>query len=63
MTPDPEQQEDTVERYTRGADDYWSGKVPEDWDGPDQYKDPYLAGWNHAAEQENRIGWFGDRHE
>lgn len=51
---------DIVEEYTRGSDDYWAGKAPDGWDAPDAMDNPYLAGWNHAAHQENRMRFFAE---
>jgi len=52
-----------IELYQEGADLYWSGGIPDDWDGPDKYRNPFLAGWNHAAEEENQIEWFAEENE
>lgn len=54
---------DILEEYSRGVNDYWSGKLPEGWDAPDANDNPYLAGWNHAAEQENGIKFFAEEYE
>lgn len=54
---------DLSEEFERGVDDYWAGKAPTGWDGPEGKSDPYLLGWNMAAEQENQIGWFSENEE
>lgn len=47
-----------VEEFERGVDDYWSGILPEGWDAPDAMRNPYLAGWNLAADFEHQQNFF-----
>jgi len=53
-----EPKEDIVAAYNAGVDAYWAGECPDGWDAPDANDNPYLAGWNHAASQENRTNFF-----
>lgn len=52
--------EDLADEFQRGVDDYFAGEAPEGWDGPFAKQDPYLAGWNIAAECENGVGFFSE---
>lgn len=47
-----------TELYRMGSEAYWGGQVPEGWDAKDASENPYLAGWNHAADMEHQQNWF-----
>lgn len=46
--------------FSAGVDAYWCGDVPDGWDAPDAWKNPYLAGWLIASHQDNGIEFFAD---
>lgn len=55
--------EEIIEMFRRGVDDYTGGVAPDGWDHPRARENPYLAGWNAAAESENGIKFFNANDE
>jgi len=53
-----------VAAFEAGVDLYWSGGEPEGWRDengktrPEAWQNPFLAGWLHSAEWENRMNFY-----
>lgn len=53
------QAEDVTERFKDGVDAYWSGEPgPDGWDTPEGWRDPFVAGWNLAADSEHQQHFY-----
>lgn len=51
---------DPLTLFESGVNDYWAGLVPDGWDHARAYENPYLAGWNLAAQSENLLGFWNE---
>lgn len=50
--------QDLSDLFAEGEHDYWAGVIPDGWNKMNANDNPYLAGWNMAAAQDNGIGFF-----
>jgi hypothetical protein len=51
--------DELIEAFTQGVNDYWAGKAPAHWDKPAlRDRSPYLQGWYMASMTETSEGFI-----